>query len=85
MSVNTPHPEATRIELGRDGKFPLLLAGRFLEGAAAEMEVVNPANGRGIGRAAFASQAQIDEAVRAGREAALAPDGWAARLPHERA
>lgn len=85
MSVNTPQAEATRIELGRDGTYPLLLAGRFTGGEAADMEVVNPANGRGIGQVATASQAQIDAAVRTGRKAALAPGGWAARLPHERA
>lgn len=85
MSVNTPQAGATRIELGRHETYPLLLAGRFTGGEAAELDVLNPANGCGIGRVATASPAQIDAAVQSGRKAALAPNGWAARLPHERA
>ncbi len=85
MTVKTAQPDAVRIELGRGEIYPLLLAGRFVAGEATHMEVINPANGRGIGRVATASQGQIDKAIVNGRKAALAPNGWATRLPHERA
>jgi lactaldehyde dehydrogenase / glycolaldehyde dehydrogenase len=61
---------------------PLLLAGRWTDGAGGEMDVENPADQSVVARVATASAADVDAAV---AEAARAQRDWAATPAGERA
>ena len=63
---------------------PLLIGGRPVAGDGEVMEVVNPADGRLIGRVATSSPAQVDRAIDLAASS-LQSTGWGALPPHERA
>lgn len=62
----------------------LLIGGRPVAGDGPVMDVVNPANGKRIGRVGTSSRAQVGEAI-AIAQAAQRNSGWAQMPPHIRA
>lgn len=63
---------------------PLLICGRPLQGDGPVLDVVNPADGRLIGRVATSSAVQVRQTIADASEA-LRETAWSSRPPHERA